>query len=558
MKKSSPDTARSCLRSLAAFGAAALLFAFIHNRGDPWRSFGVYVTISLVEVFRAVLLIGIAASVLQIAIWCLNLLEKADQHSHPILPLRLKIIGIVAIDLWKSAWYWLRGWLMAFGSLRIRRLPDRLVPVSVSEECRLIVVLVPGTWNKARSLLKMKCLAERASASAKYLSLYEWNWRGSNDDLVRRESARQLAMEVKALMSAQQLLLVGHSHGGSVASLAAAELGRGSVLTIATPFVTVRQSREIPTRSRPLFWACLLASMTPMLMVFIHFLSAMLVSIGVLRPLIVWLYAIFGGSPVIQPSWNLTLWVFLTLVLPAVFLHVTRVRPNSFHLPMPPAGHIQIKCVDVTRDVIFDGLLAANRMHRLGAEWFRRQWSELKSLRQVVSTDVRVLAKMPLYFVCCLVSIDIVAQSWSSVGDLVGSMQEVSGKWFGSVHFLTAFIIVTATMRAALLTLSLPGVVAIVARNIIAGCGYMILTLAYASLSGISATKLVQSHVSVRRVPSREVAIVRARHRLKAPRPNSWKSHSEVLETCEMANVLRNEIAGALGRAPQRSTEFRH
>jgi pimeloyl-ACP methyl ester carboxylesterase len=117
-------------------------------------------------------------------------------------------------------------------------------PVHLAES--LIFVLINGTWAENASWTAPQ------STFAQYLQhnvagsvTVTFRWNGRNSQLARREAGRRLADLIKRVHSASPLakiILIGHSHGGSVAALSLGYLEEPSrhcvrIVFIGTPFL---------------------------------------------------------------------------------------------------------------------------------------------------------------------------------------------------------------------------------------------------------------------------------------------------------------------------------
>lgn len=109
-------------------------------------------------------------------------------------------------------------------------------------------LIVPGAWSGPWSASDWKPLAEAIDAAHESgATVYFWIWNSSNSWQGRQESVSYLVEKLIELhrIHASPGLLVGHSHGGTVATLAAAKLTEmevGRIVTIGTPFFTISKS----------------------------------------------------------------------------------------------------------------------------------------------------------------------------------------------------------------------------------------------------------------------------------------------------------------------------
>ena len=114
-----------------------------------------------------------------------------------------------------------------------------------------IAILVHGTWADASYPLQkwqhlMNVLGEQG------YEIIRFRWDARNNEVLRKQAGRQLCSELNALLRSRlwvnQVVIVGHSHGGSVAMHSAKIVdffASLSVITIGTPFVVAGESSKI-------------------------------------------------------------------------------------------------------------------------------------------------------------------------------------------------------------------------------------------------------------------------------------------------------------------------
>ncbi len=113
-----------------------------------------------------------------------------------------------------------------------------------------IIYLVHGTWGKRSKFLKENSKLREAFTSS-FIETRIHTWSGRNSFHARWRAAEDLAAKLKALPEGTKISIVGHSHGGAIAHLAALNARRKEriqVFTLATPFLYSRErvhSRQI-------------------------------------------------------------------------------------------------------------------------------------------------------------------------------------------------------------------------------------------------------------------------------------------------------------------------
>jgi pimeloyl-ACP methyl ester carboxylesterase len=143
-----------------------------------------------------------------------------------------------------------------------------LQTLASSDVCRMVVVLIHGTWAHqaawTRSGDLVVALSEEFGDQA---ILAHYDWTGWNSHSARLEASRQLALylrEIRSLYPQIRIALVAHSHGGNIAlyTLRHDALLADAVVTISTPFLRVEPRavdvyrRALATTARG--WLCAL------------------------------------------------------------------------------------------------------------------------------------------------------------------------------------------------------------------------------------------------------------------------------------------------------------
>ena len=93
-----------------------------------------------------------------------------------------------------------------------------------------------------------------SSACGERLHFKAFKWSGANSHRARESAAQALAWEIEALHAqgnVDDCILIGHSHGGNIAAIAAARVQPRIVLgtaCMATPFFSIRERSDVPLR----------------------------------------------------------------------------------------------------------------------------------------------------------------------------------------------------------------------------------------------------------------------------------------------------------------------
>lgn len=134
--------------------------------------------------------------------------------------------------------------VILFGFCPLRRWSFGAAPFVEGSPARtdaVDVVLVHGTFARNAHWTRPEHpFVRRLEQALGDCNVYRLLWSGDNCQYVRTEAAHFLSDWIKSRPASSRVLLVGHSHGGSIAALAATLCDREvKVATLSTPFITV-------------------------------------------------------------------------------------------------------------------------------------------------------------------------------------------------------------------------------------------------------------------------------------------------------------------------------
>jgi pimeloyl-ACP methyl ester carboxylesterase len=137
-----------------------------------------------------------------------------------------------------------------------------------SAACRIVVVLIHGTWaHEAAWTRNGDLVAALSQEFREQAILAHYDWTGWNSHSSRLEASRQLASylsEIRSLYPHIRIVLVAHSHGGNIAFYTVRQDASlaDAVVTMATPFLCVEPravdcyKKAVATTARG--WLCAL------------------------------------------------------------------------------------------------------------------------------------------------------------------------------------------------------------------------------------------------------------------------------------------------------------
>lgn len=145
----------------------------------------------------------------------------------------------------------------------------------VEKDVRVITVhgtFDPGAkWDDADQPL-IRGLTERLRAKGREISLCNFEWTGQNSHGARRKAAEDLSAQVKSELDSaayDEMYLIGHSHGGTVARLAMnmmeGEKRPDGIFTFGSPFVRFKP-RSVQALTGTLRWLVLLLGAATVIM----------------------------------------------------------------------------------------------------------------------------------------------------------------------------------------------------------------------------------------------------------------------------------------------------
>jgi pimeloyl-ACP methyl ester carboxylesterase len=116
-----------------------------------------------------------------------------------------------------------------------------------------VILLVHGTFASVRGFPHSSCLRRELGESAVPLRIKAIPWSGRNSARQRLRTAKRIARFADTcLAKGRRVVLVGHSHGGTVATMAIrhikseqAQSGLRGLVTLGTPFLTYDESSEL-------------------------------------------------------------------------------------------------------------------------------------------------------------------------------------------------------------------------------------------------------------------------------------------------------------------------
>jgi pimeloyl-ACP methyl ester carboxylesterase len=142
---------------------------------------------------------------------------------------------------------------------KIRGLFQVRSDITVDPSCKLMVILIHGTWSPAPAWTRagspfVKSVVDglHGNFSDSEVQVANFSWDGRNTNAAREAATAKLITQILGIQNKNpftKVILIGHSHGGNIAVSAAARVETSApvkaVVTLATPFLVV--SRRVLT-----------------------------------------------------------------------------------------------------------------------------------------------------------------------------------------------------------------------------------------------------------------------------------------------------------------------